>query len=122
MDEYQNQESTENFGDEDKTIAILSYITIVGWLAAYIMSVNKKTTFNLFHIRQGLGVNLLVIAVWVITKVFVFVPFIGWYFNVILTLLLFIIWVMSFVGAINGEAKPVILVGEPFQKMFEAIK
>ena len=37
---------------EGKTIAIISYITIIGLIIAFIMNQSKKNSFASFHIRQ----------------------------------------------------------------------
>ena len=42
---------------EDSTVAILSYITIIGFIVAIILHGNKKTSLGSFHLRQALGLN-----------------------------------------------------------------
>ncbi|MDA9262307.1 hypothetical protein N9P55_00905 [bacterium] len=43
---------------ESKTIAIISHITIIGWIIAVVMNSNNKTEFASFYIRQTLLLNL----------------------------------------------------------------
>lgn len=43
---------------ESKTVAIISHITIIGWIIAVVMNSNKKTEFASFYIRQTLLLNL----------------------------------------------------------------
>ena len=45
--------------DNGKTIAIISYITLIGWIIALIMHNNNKTELGAYHIRQMLGIMLL---------------------------------------------------------------
>ena len=45
--------------NEGKTIAIISYLTILGTIVAYIMNSSKKNSFASFHIRQMIGIVLL---------------------------------------------------------------
>ncbi len=59
---------------EDKTVAILSYITIIGFIAAIIMHQNHKTQLGAFHLRQMLGMALTATA----GAVFAVVPILGW--------------------------------------------
>ena len=40
---------------EDKTVAILSYVTFIGFIVAVILHGNKKTRLGSFHLRQALG-------------------------------------------------------------------
>jgi len=39
--------------DEGKTIAIISYLTLIGLLIAFIMNNDKKNEFAKFHIGQS---------------------------------------------------------------------
>ncbi len=96
--------------DEGKTIAIISYITWIGLLIAFIMNNEKKNEFAKFHIRQSL---LLVLASIVVS----FIPlinFIGWIF-------LFVLWIIGLIGAINGEKKEVPVIGSYAQEWFKGL-
>ncbi len=52
-----SQDSSNN----GKTVAIISYLTLIGWIVALIMNNNNKSELGSFHIRQMLGV--LIVAV-----------------------------------------------------------
>lgn len=111
---------------EDKTIAIVSYLTLLGFLIALIMYSSNKTVLGAFHLRQCLGLILAGIGGWIgiiiVNLILVFIPVIGpivalllfWCFG--LTMVVF--WIIGLLAAINGECKPVPLVGEQFQKWF----
>ena len=43
---------------EDKTVAILCYVTILGFIAAIFMQQSHKTQLGAFHLRQMLGMVL----------------------------------------------------------------
>ncbi|MBN3036108.1 MAG: hypothetical protein JW861_11025 [Bacteroidales bacterium] len=95
---------------EDKTAAIISYITWIGWIVAIIIHNNNKTEFGAFHLRQSLGLLLLALIFW-------FIPVLGW----ILNIAVFIFWLIGFIYAIQGEKKAVPLVGDLFQNIFSGI-
>ncbi|HET7537816.1 MAG TPA: hypothetical protein VFJ90_15260, partial [Candidatus Didemnitutus sp.] len=40
---------------EDKTVAILSYITLIGFIIALVMHGSNKTKLGAYHLRQTLG-------------------------------------------------------------------
>lgn len=40
---------------EDRTVAILTYLTIIGFIIAIVIHSSKKTALGSFHLRQGLG-------------------------------------------------------------------
>lgn len=91
---------------EDKTVAILSYITVIGFIAAIIVHMNKKTQLGAFHLRQMLGLLL--------TSLVGVIPFLGW----LVLVCVLVLWIMGLISAIKGEMKPVPLVGPFYQKWF----
>src|SRR5688500_4741815 len=64
---------------EDKTIAIVSYLTLIGFIVALILHGNKKTRLGAYHLRQSLGLMLTAIAVAFAVTIMAFIPFIGWF-------------------------------------------
>ncbi|HYC69745.1 MAG TPA: hypothetical protein VEB66_00975 [Opitutaceae bacterium] len=99
---------------EDKTVAILSYLTIVGFIIALIMHGQKKTQLGAFHLRQTLGFVITGFAIGVVSVV----PILGWLIAILSMPVFFVFWIMGLVSAIQGKLKPVPLVGEHFQKWF----
>ena len=95
---------------DGKTIAVLSYIFLIGWIIAFVLHQNDKTEIGAYHLRQSLGLNLLGL-------ILAFIPIIGW----ILSLLVFVFWILGLVSAVQGEMKPVPLLGDFFQDIFKGI-
>lgn len=111
---------------EDRATAILSYITILGFIVAIILHSSKKTTLGSFHLRQVLGFILIGfgvgIAVGITVFILAFIPVIGPLLGMLLWAGLWIagfaLWVMGLIAAIQGKKTPVPLIGEPIQKWF----
>jgi uncharacterized membrane protein len=103
---------------EDKTIAILSYLTLIGFIVAIVMHGTKKTRLGSFHLRQSLGLMLMAIAIMIVAMILMIIPILGWLMAMCLWLGLLVLWVMGFIAAINGEQKPIPVVGPLFQKWF----
>ena len=99
---------------EDKTVAIVSYLTLIGFVAAIIIHSNKKTKLGAFHLRQVLGFMLTGFA----AIILVFIPLIGWIAIPIFWIFMLVCWVMGLIAAINGQMKPMPLVGPYYQKWF----
>ncbi|HPF10308.1 MAG TPA: hypothetical protein PKW08_04125 [Flavobacteriaceae bacterium] len=117
---------TETASDDGKTIGIIAYLTLIGWIIALVMHNDKKTDFGAFHIRQALGLLVTSLAcaivVWVITFALIMVGFYyGGFISWIIYLAVFVLWVIGFIGAIQGEKKPVPLLGDKFQAWFKGI-
>ncbi len=102
---------------EGKTMAIISYITIIGTLVAFIMNQNKHNYFAAYHIRQALGVFLTGLIVNFLQR---YIDF-NW-LDLLLSLGVFVLWIFGLIAAIQGEEKPVPLLGEQFQEWFRNIR
>jgi uncharacterized membrane protein len=95
---------------DGKTKAIVAHITYIGWIIALVINSNEKDEITSFYIRQLLGIYLFSIVV-------TFIPlinFIGW-------ILALVFWIMSLVGAVNGEMKETPVIGKYFQDWFKGI-
>ncbi|HWC59120.1 MAG TPA: DUF4870 domain-containing protein [Verrucomicrobiae bacterium] len=103
---------------EDKTVAILSYLTLIGFIVAIVMHSNKKTQLGAFHLRQTLGFFLTVLAAFVCELVLLFIPILGWLCIFAMWVSIFVLWVMGLLSAIKGEMKPVPILGAMYQKWF----
>ena len=109
---------TNAAASEDKTTAILSYLTLIGFIVAIIMHGSKKTKLGAYHLRQSLGLVLTSIGVGIAATVIAFIPFVGWIVSLCAWLGIFVLWVIGLIAAINGQQKPVPLLGEQYQKWF----
>ena len=102
----------------DKTTAIVSYLTLIGFIVAVLMHSTKKTRLGAYHLRQSLGLMLSAIAIAFSVAIMAFIPIVGWLAGLAAWLGLFALWVMGLLAAINGEEKPVPVLGVHFQKWF----
>jgi len=101
---------------DGKMMAIISYITVIGTIIAFIMNQNKHNSFASFHIRQAIGIFLAGMVVNFISR---FTDF-GW-LDAILSIGVLILWIMGLVGAIQGKEQRVPLLGDQFQEWFRNI-
>ena len=110
----------------NKTLSIVSYITIIGWLIAYFSykdkSTTEKSTLVNYHLKQSLGIAIIgLIFMVIINVVAVVVPTLA----SILSLANFgimILWILGIINANNEVEKPVPVVGGMFENKFEFIK
>ena len=103
---------------EDKTVAILCYITLLGFIAAIIIHMNKKTRLGAYHLRQVLGFILTGFVVGFCDVILAFIPILGHLAILFIGLSILILWILGLIAAINGEMKPMPLVGSMYQKWF----
>ena len=114
--------------DNGKTAAIISYFTIIGWLIAYFaMHKDNKTELGSYQLRQtllyaivstilGYGLSFVLTILVVSTGI----GAIG-YIGLAVQIILFIIWILGLIGAINGQKKPILFIGEKAQSIFPSI-
>lgn len=95
---------------DGKNVGIIAHITIIGWVIAIVMNGSNRTEHGSFYIRQVLGIFLLAI-------VLAFIPIV----NFFAWILPFAMWIMSLIGSLSGEKKPVFLLGEQFQDWFKGL-
>jgi len=110
---------SESSTDNGKTVGIIAYLWIIGWVIALVMHNGNKTEHGAYHVRQSLGIMILWLAITIINTVLTMagVGVVGY----ILSLGLFVLWLLGFIGAIQGEKKPVPVLGEQFQEWFKSI-
>lgn len=110
---------------DGKSIAIISYLTIIGWIIAYVMYGNNKTQLGAFHLRQSLFLMITGFAVSILQWVFIFIPILGWIISILLYFVLlglFVLWIIGLIAAINGEEKEVPFLGKKAQEMLKGIQ
>ena len=103
-----------------KTISIISYITIIGWIIAFLVYNNQleKSSLAKFHLKQSLGLGILGLLCEFLSYI---VPSLDLGLT-ILSLGLLILWIIGIVNAVNENEKPVPLVGNLFIDKFDFIK
>ncbi|OMP30637.1 DUF4870 domain-containing protein [Mangrovimonas sp. DI 80] len=106
---------TEQTIKEGKTLAIVSYMTFVGLIIAIIMNLEKKNPFTSFHIRQMLGLILMLLVSNVSEQ------YINSWLGTVLWTITFVSWLFGLYNAIQGSDKPIPVVGEYFQEWFRNI-
>ena len=95
---------------DGKTKAIVAHITYIGWIIALVINSSQKDEIASFYIRQLLGIYLFSIVI-------SFVPVI----NLIGWILALVFWILSLIGAVQGEKKETPIIGKYFQDWFKSL-
>lgn len=103
---------------EDRTVAILSYITLIGFIVAVVIHSGKKTALGAYHLRQTLGLLISAVVMWMGAIVLAFIPILGPLTVMVIWLGFFVLWLLGLIAAINGQQKPMPVLGEHYQKWF----
>jgi uncharacterized membrane protein len=101
---------------DKKTLSIVSYITLIGWLIAYFSFKDKadKSSLEKFHLNQSLGLAIVSFGYGIATSIIAsIVPSIA----MILTignLAIFVLWIIGIINASKEEEKPLPVIGGLF--------
>ncbi|WP_300675526.1 DUF4870 domain-containing protein [Soonwooa sp.] len=100
---------------DNKTLAIISYIPVLGWLFSFLVGKDKADNFLKFHLKQSLALFIFAIlfnAVFFIIVMIVpslyFLGYIG-----------YVVWALVIIGIINAAndtEKPLPIIGEWAEK------
>lgn len=103
-----------------KTISIVAYITIIGWIIAYLQNKNseQKSKLASYHLGQGLGIFIfsiiLNIALFIVMSI---VPSLRSILGLLGVVPLILI-IFGIITANNEALKPVPLIGKFFEGKF----
>lgn len=85
----------------------------------------SRSQLAVFHIRQSLFLMLCVFGVCIAQMLLALIPYLGWIISISLSLVLIgflVLWIIGLVNAINGEQKPLFIVGNRAQDLLKGIK
>jgi len=114
--------------DDGKTAGMMSYFFILGWSLAYFgYHQTNKTSLSSYQLRQ----TLLLFTSYLAVR-FGLMLFLGNYWHStglvslnnllhVIDLSFVVLWVIGLMGAVNGEEKPIPLIGKPAQFVFSGI-
>jgi len=102
---------------DNKTLSIISYITIIGWLVAYFIGKDKADSLLKYHLRQALGLGIVsIIFNIVFTAVAMAVPALS--FLGLVGYVFIVLWIIGIINAANSVEKPLPLIGKTFENKF----
>lgn len=94
--------------DEGKTIAIISYLTFIGLIVAYLMNNSKNNEFAKFHIGQSVRIVIAGVANSVLSW---FLPGSLSIITTVIGMLLLVLIILGIVNAVNDKMQPLPVIG-----------
>ncbi len=109
--------------DKGKTVGILAYCTLIGFIIALVLNndQNNKSELGIFHIRQALGIFATSFTIGIASIILAFIPVIGWLTIMAAYIMVLVFWILGLIAAINSERKAVPLLGDFYQNLFKGI-
>lgn len=105
---------------DKKTLSIVSYITIIGWLIAY-FSNSEKTSLAKYHLKQSFGLFLTTVVVGVVLTIILSIIPIPFVDN-IYSLGILVLIIIGILNASKEEEKPLPIIGTMFENKFDFIQ
>ena len=115
---------------DKKTMAIVSYITIIGWLISFFSYKDKeKDSLVSYHLKQAFGLFVTMfcinIAINILTRILVMIsPTVAVtiaYLGTLISLVYLILLIIGIITANKGEEKPLPIIGKMFEGKFDFI-
>ena len=104
----------------NRTMAIVAYITIIGWVVAYLSyrKSDDKSPFVRYHLGQSIGIILLSVALSIVSGILVgLLPALATLFYLI-SLCPFILMLLGIITASNEAQRPIPLIGKLVEGKF----
>lgn len=104
---------------DNKTLSIVSYITLIGWIIAYFVGKDKADDLLKFHLKQSLGLIIFSIIWSILLNIIISIsslPILG-----ILGFASLILMIIGIINAANGVKKPLPIIGSMFEDKFAFI-
>jgi uncharacterized membrane protein (UPF0182 family) len=113
---------------EDKTVGIVAYITLIGFIISIVLNSNKQgdeKKFGAFHLRQALGLIICAIGIYIAFAIFsAIILAVSWKLFTVVSLLSLVIWfgflaliIIGIINAANGTTKELPVIGALITKM-----
>ena len=115
---------------DNKTLALVSYITIIGWLISFFSYKGKeKNSLVSYHLKQSFGLfvasMVLGIAFWILVTILVMISFslavLASGIYSLASLVIFVLMIIGIINASKGEEKPLPIIGKMFEGKFSFI-
>lgn len=109
---------------DQKTISIVSYITLIGWIIALVTyngNTVERSSLARFHLRQSFGIIITGFVLYFAVMVLGFIIPFFFFLNIFVWIAMLVLWIMGLIGAINAQENPVPVLGEFYQRTFTFI-
>lgn len=122
--EQQPTHRPANPNDPGKTMAIVSYLTIIGWIIAFVKNKEQRSELTAYHLRQAAMLMAVAVVLNVGVTILARIPGLGLIMGIlslVVSLGLLVFWIMGIIAAASGEQKPLPVIGQQAQSLFASI-
>jgi len=108
---------------DNKTLSIVSYVTLIGWLISYFVGKENANSLLKYHLKQGLGVFIVGFCCNIVVGIISYIiPSIAMLLSSLVSILFLILIIIGILNANKEIEKPLPLIGQMFVNSFKFIK
>jgi len=93
---------------------LATFLSIIGFIIAF--AVKREDKYVMYYAKQSLVIFIIIVILGIVQAALLFLPVIGWIINLAVSLLSFILWLVSWIYALSGEEKEIPIVSELAEK------
>ncbi|AQX08134.1 import component protein [Elizabethkingia ursingii] len=101
---------------DNKTLSVISYITIIGWIISFVMGKDNANSLLKYHLRQSFGLFIFGVVLGIALQIIMSIT--GLYFLGYIGLINFALMIIGIINAANEAEKPLPLIGKMFEDKF----
>ncbi|AJW64843.1 Chloroplast import component protein (Tic20) [Elizabethkingia miricola] len=101
---------------DNKTLSVISYITIIGWIISFVMGKDNANSLLKYHLRQSFGLFIFGILLGIILQIIMSIT--GLYVLGYIGLINLALMIIGIINAANQAEKPLPLIGKMFEDKF----
>lgn len=105
---------------DNKTLSIVSYITLIGWLISYFVGKEKANGLLKYHLKQSFGLLIVSVLFNIALSILTFIiPALG--ILSLIGIVFFVLMIIGIINAANEVQKPLPIIGKMFEDKFSFI-
>ena len=101
---------------DNKTLSVISYITIIGWIISVVMGKDNANSLLKYHLRQSFGLFIFGILLGIVLQIIMSIT--GLYVLGYIGLINLALMIIGIINAANEAEKPLPLIGKMFEDKF----
>ena len=110
------EENLKKEQEDKKLFAFLAtFLSIIGFVIALIA--NRKDKYVMYYARQSLVIFIIGVVAGILGNLIDWIPIIGMIIKFALGVLVFIVWLLSWIYALSGEQKEIPIVSDWAEKI-----
>ena len=103
--------------DESRVFALIgALLPILGYII--VVLAGKKSDYIMHYAKEGVGLGITWIIVWIVSIALLVIPVIGWIISALLQLIIVVIWLIGIIYSLSGKKQNIPIAKTVTEKIF----